>query len=162
MYVVYFFCRKTASSIGTTYWIVCVYIIICMYVSVCAYICLFVCVCICVCVDFGAGWLWFIRSPLKNRCGKGNEMHKKRCVYVLCVSDHGFFFFYYSLSTIVCMCRCVGEKKRAFEPVVLLLFLVYARVASWFIACRGFTRIRTIRAATRFLLLYANLFDDER
>jgi hypothetical protein len=158
MYVVYFFCRKTASSIGTTYWIVCVCIIICIY------ICVRVRVYPCVCVDFGAGWLWFIRSPLKNRCGKGNEMHKKRCMCVLCVSDHGFFFFFFTIHY-PRLCACVGawvKKKHAFEPVVLLLFLVYARVASWFIACRGFTRIRTIRAATHFLLLYANLFDGER
>lgn len=125
MSVVYFFCHKTASSIGTMYWDVCVRIIY-----------------VCVCVDFGAGWLWFIRSPLKNRCGKGNEMHKKHGVCVLSVSDHGFFFTIHYPRLCACICAWV-KKKRAFEPVVLLLllllFLVYARVASWFIACRGFT-----------------------
>lgn len=61
-----------------------------------------------VCIDFGAGWLWFIRSPLKNRCGKGNEMHKKRSVYVLSVSDHGFFFFFFLLFIIHdCVCVCI-------------------------------------------------------
>lgn len=99
------------------------------------------------CVDFGAGWLWFIRSPLKNRCGKGNEMHKKRGVCVLSVSDHGFFFF-----TIHYPRLCAWVKKKcAFEPVVLLLlFVVYARVASWFIVIVYMQRVY----AHTYILLY--------
>jgi len=73
-----------------------------------AYACMYVCVCVSACVDFGAGWLWFIRSPLKNRCGKGNEMHKKHGVCVLSVSDHGFFFLLFIIPD------CVrGWKKNA-------------------------------------------------
>lgn len=50
---------------------------------------------------------------------------------VLSVSDHGFFFFLlFIIHDCVRVYMCVGEKKRASEPVVLLLlslllFVVY-------------------------------------
>lgn len=118
-----------------------------------------ICVWCCSSVDFGAGWLWFIRSPLKNRCGKGNEMHKKRiCMCVPSVSDHGFFFFFtihyprlYVRMYIYIYDVCVGEKKMRLRTgcvimiiiiILLLLLLMCTRVASWFIvSCRGFTPI---------------------
>lgn len=89
------------------------------------------------CVDFGAGWLWFIRSPLKNRCGKGNEMHKKRSVCVLSVSDHGFFFFFFFTihypRLCLCVCSvCVGEKKtRLRTGCVIIIITIIPCVQGW-------------------------------
>lgn len=76
-------------------------------------------------------------------------MHKKRGVCVLSVSDHGFFFFFFTIHY-PRLCAWV-KKKRAFEPVVLLLlFVVYARVASWFIAIVYMQRVY----AHTYILLY--------
>jgi len=128
-----------------------------------------------VCVDFRAGWLWFIRSPLKNRCGKGNEMHKKRGVCVLSVSDHGFFFFfYYSLSTVV----CVGEKKMRLRTGCVIIIIRCVRKGG-FLVHRHRIYAEGLRAHVYIIILlhymraasccnmvftarYANLFDDRR